>query len=145
MLESLTLPGPAVERGGWPRSRRPWRGRVDEGAVVPCWGRSCQALPGPDTHGRTCLTCPLVGWAHPAREVLCPDPAPDPPCSLPETPQQMPLGPRWGQVGGQTLPSPIHPRDLHLLTTPHLWTRGVLVQATCSLAQTSLPSSCAPS
>ena len=77
--------------------------------------------------------------------MLCSDPAPDPSHSLPEIPQQMPSGPRWGQVGERTLPSPTHPRVLHLLTPPHLWTQGVLVQATCSLAQTHLPSSCAPS
>lgn len=36
-------------------------GRVDLGGGAVGWGRSRQALPGPDAHGRTCLTCPLVG------------------------------------------------------------------------------------
>lgn len=118
VLELLTLPGPAVERRGWPGSQRPWRGRVDEGQRCRAGADHARLSQGQMPTAAPASPVPWWEWVHPAREVLCPDPAPDPPCSLPETPQQIPSSPRWEQVRGRTLPSPILPHDLHLLTTP---------------------------
>lgn len=114
-----------------------------QGSGQLCWGRAGWARPGSGSHGCTRLPCPQVGWGHLAGEgpvMLCSDPAAQIlPTRVSLQPHVRDLWVRAGAGGWERYPRSSGPR------TSLLWNRRPLVQAICSPAQTSLPSSCTQS